>query len=171
MSPGVRGTDSAAVQHVTRGTYQREIVADSGLTLTPGTEFEVNELGDNVVASTADKDELFSWVRGFLFVYDTTNHVVYEWAVVRQLSTDGLPDFNSSSAVEALHKDKKILARGMLLCPDPDSGGPVKPIKFEFYNVALRYGEELRLVIRPIQSSGGASGRVDGLVEWRQVGQ
>lgn len=160
-----------AVAYVTRGTYNREIVDLSTITYTPGTEYEVEPIADNIVAATADKDELYSWVRFMAFIHDTASHLVFEWMLIKCPSADATQDLNDSDVVEKLHKDKRLFARGLLLSPDPDQGGPVKPVKFEVFNVYLPYGEELRLVIRPIQSSGGATGRVHGVLEWRQVAQ
>ena len=159
-----------AIQHVTQGTYQREIVDSNALTFVAGTEYEVAVLASNVLADTADKDELFSWVRGMFFVFDTGTYCAFEWMVYKTLIADADVDMNASAAMEALHKDSKLFGRGILLQPDPDSGGPVRPVKFEFFNVKLRYGEELRLLLRPIAASGGATGHVHGVIEWRQVG-
>lgn len=155
---------------MTKGTYQREIIALSALDWVAGAEYEVTAVASNIIASTAQKDELYSWVRGTLFVYDVTSGITYEWMLIKSVSSDATQDLNDSDVVEKLHKERRIFARGLVLVPDPDAGGPVKPISFQVYNVALPYGEELRLLLRPIRASGTANGRIDGLIEWRQVG-
>lgn len=160
---------TTAVSYVTQGTYQREIEALSGQAWTSGTEFELETVSDNIVAATANKDELFSWVRGNYIVSISGTNMVYEWMIIRMDSADALPDLNSSSVVEALQKDKRIFARGFEYISNTTYQTP-RRIKFELYNVKLRYGEELRLVIRPLSTTADA-GIVNGLFEWRQVGQ
>lgn len=167
--PSRSSAGGVAVAYVTAGTYQRDLIQAEAQAFTQGTEFEISDVSDAIVAATANKDELFSWVRGKVFKFITDGYDCYEWMVLRQNSADALPDLNDNAAVEILQKEKRIYTRGFELVPDPDSGGPVKPIKFELFNVKLRYGEEIRLVIRPLVTTA-ATGRYYGLIEWRQVG-
>lgn len=160
----------SAIRHATEGTYQRAILHETVINFAEGTEYEITHLAANLVADTADKDELFTWVRGMYFVYSTSAHMSFEWILMRIDAADADPDFNSASTFERLHKEKRIFARGIILNPDPDVGGPVKPFKFEVHQVKLLYGEELRLLLRPIGVSGAADGQVVGLLEWRQQG-
>lgn len=158
----------ASVSYVTQGTYQRELIASTSQAWTAGTEFEVSTVSDNIVADTADRDEMFSWVRGMLMFYITAASNIYEWMVLRMDSGDALPDLNSSSVVEALQKDKRILSRGFEYVTHPTYNVP-KKVKFELYNIKLRYGEEIRFVVRPLVTTADA-GNIYGMLEWRQVG-
>lgn len=158
----------ASVSYVTQGTYQRELIASTGQAWTAGTEFEVATVSDNIVADTADRDEMYSWVRGMMMLYISAAANIYEWMVLRMDSGDALPDLNTSSVVEALQKDKRILCRGYEYCTHP-TYNPPKRVKFELFNVKLRYGEELRFVVRPLITTADA-GNIYGLLEWRQVG-
>lgn len=160
---------TTAVSYVTQGTYQREIVNTTAQAWTLGTEFEIPTISDNIVAATANKDELFSWIRANLMVYISGAQMIYEWMLLRMDSADALPDLNTSSVVEELQKDSRILARGFEHIPNGYYAG-MRRIKFEKYNLKLRYGEELRLVIRPLTTTADA-GTIHGLFEWRQVGQ
>lgn len=162
-------TDKQVLDFVAEGTYQRTTVSVDTATFVAGTEYEVANVANLILASTANQDEMYTWIRGMMFVYDTATAMCYEWFVIRCEITDATQDLDDSTVAEALHKDKKIYARGLIMAPDPDMGGPVKPIKFEFHKVRLRYGEELRLLLRPILVSGGATGYVKGVLEWRQV--
>lgn len=164
------GVSEIAVRHATEGTYQRAVLHMTGLNFVEGTEYEVSTVADVIVASTENEDELFTWVRGMYFVYSTSAHMSFEWALIKIDSADADPDLNSGTIFERLHKEKRVFARGMILNPDPDVGGPVKPFKFEVHQVKLLYGEELRLLLRPIGVSGAADGQVVGLLEWRQQG-
>jgi hypothetical protein len=167
MPKGVRR--SPAVDFVTGGTYQRNVVNETGITFTAGTEIEGTSLASVIVADVADQDSLFSWVRGKLYIYHNSLPIIFEWMIIKCLGTDALQDLNDNAVVEKLHKESRIMAR------DVSYGGtptyvPPKNIKFEFYNVKLDTGEELRLVIRPILGGAGATGVICGLLEWREVG-
>lgn len=167
----IKDASSTAVKFVTRGTYQREIVNNGALTFADGTEYEIPAIAQNVLAGTANQDELYSWIRGIVYVYDTTGTMMYEWMLLKLGTADADPDLNDSPTVELLHKEKKIFGRGITMVCDPDAGAPVKPIKFELYQVHLPYGKELRLLIRPITVTGAATGYCKGLLEWRKVSQ
>lgn len=151
-----------------KGTYQRDLIADTAQSWTGATEFEVDELSDAVFAS--GKDEMYSWVRGMVFLYDSDAFWGYEWMVIKCDSADALQDLNNNSAVEDLLKEGRIFARGLHMLPAPSTGAPVRPIKFEFYKVELQDGEELRLVIRPLITCNAGKGYIYGILEWRQVG-
>jgi hypothetical protein len=158
----------SAVSYVTQGTYQREIVGLTAQAWTTGTEFELGTVSDNIVADTADRDELFSWVRLQVALWIGSAYNIYEWMVLRMDSADALPNLNDSATVEGLQKDKRILSRGLEWNPNITYGRP-RVVKVELYNVKLRYGEEIRFVVRPLVTTA-ASGEVQGLLEWRQVG-
>lgn len=162
------GASAAAIAFVTQGTYQRDIVQLTGQAWTAGTEFEIGDISDVIIADTADKDELFSWIRFQGYVYINSTIGIFEWMVLRQETADALPDLNTNSVVEELQKDKRILARGFYMTAYPSYQPPPK-IKFELYKVPLRYGEEIRLVFRPLVTTAD-QGTVQGLLEWRQVG-
>lgn len=159
----------SAIEHVTKGTYQRDTVALEGQNWAQGTEFEIPDLAAVILADTADKDELFSWIRGQVFVYDNVAGWSYEWAIIKCDVGDGLQDLNDNSATEILHKEGRLFARGLAMTPG-NTYGVARPIKFELFNVNLRYGEELRLVIRPLKATSAGGGYVYGIIEWRQVG-
>lgn len=159
-----------AIAHVTKGTYQREIGDSVNQTLTAGIEYELTDVASNIVAATADKAELFSWIRGFYYVWCTSQPTSFEWMLLRLDTGDANPDLDTSSVVEKLQKEKRIIKRGFLLQGDLiGTGGQVKPIKFELYNLKLEYDEELRLLLRPIYASAAADNCVNGILEWRQV--
>lgn len=170
MSPKMKdsGASAAAIAFVTQGTYQRDIISLTGQAWTAGTEFEIADVSDVIIADTADKDELFSWVRGQMYIFISGSAAAFEWMLLRQDTADGLPDLNTNSVVEELQKDKRILARGFYLTATHSYQPPPK-VKFEVYKVPLRYGEELRLVVRPLSTTAD-QGTVYGLLEWRQVG-
>ena len=159
---------SSSLSYVTQGTYQRELVELEAQAWTEGTEFEVAAISNNIVAATENRDDLFSWVKfqGYLFIWATVGQ--FEWMVLRMESGDGLPNLNDNGVVEALQKDKRILKRGFYMTANAGYEVPPK-IKFELFNVKLRYGEEIRLVIRPMETTADA-GQVKGILEWRQVG-
>lgn len=158
------------MQHVTKGTYQREVFSSQVNTFTAGSEFEISNLAAHAVASTASKDEFFSWIRCKAYVCSVAEGFCYEWMVIKCDAADALQDLNDAEVVEELHKEKRIFARGLELSCDRDSGGPIKAIKFELFNISLDYPEELRLVIRPITTTSADAGTYMGLLEWRQLG-
>lgn len=162
------GISEVSLSHVTSGTYQREIISQTGLTFAAGTEAEVTAIAANVIADDA-KDALFSWVRVSFVLYSTAEEMVYEWALIRCDKDDATQDLNDSPTVELLQKEGRILKRGMATVPVP-SNSPVRWQRFSVYQVQLFDDEELRLLIRPITGSSAATGRIYGLLEWREVG-
>lgn len=156
---------NVALEHVTRGTYQRALVEETGQTWAVGTEFEAEDISDVLVAS--GKDEMFSWIRYQLWLYQTDGPCKYEWMLVRQASADPLPDMNDSSVMEYLFKEKKIFSRGLMAQTEDTYG--LRALKAELFNVKLYDGEEIRLVVRPI-SSVTATGVQRGIVEYRKIG-
>lgn len=168
MTMGPGSPSAPSLKYVTQGTYQRDIVLTESQTWTIGTEFEVTDLSDVIIASTVSKDELFSWVRGQIFCYKTGDGFLFEWMLIRQKTADSLPDLNDNAAVELLQKEKRIFARGLVHQPAPEYS-KLSAVKFEVFNVGLRYGEELRFVVRPLTAASG-TGFLKGLIEWRQVG-
>lgn len=161
------GSQGSAVAHVTAGTYNRVTIAADTLDWTSGAEWELTDLATNVAAS--GKDELYSWIRAKIYVCATGERCVYEYAVIKCASTDALQNLDDSPTVELLHKQHKVLARDIMMVPAPVNSS-VKPVKFEFFNVQLNDGEELRLVIRPIATNTVDLGTYYGLLEWRKVG-
>lgn len=159
---------TASVSFVTQGTYQRDLIAMEGVAMTTGTEYEVADVSDVITATTANKDELFSWVRGLIFVYIDNLPSMHEYMLIRMKQADALPDLNDAAAVEYLQKEKRILTRGWIHQP-LWTYNSLKAVKFELYNLQVPYGEELRFVVRPLTSTA-ANGYVRGLLEWRQVG-
>jgi hypothetical protein len=153
---------------MTAGTYQRELSSQTAITWTGGTETEVTALANSIVANVADQDEMWSWIRFQFYVGHSSAFMYYEYMVIKCLATDATQDLNSSSVVESLHKQSRIFARGLMY--SCSSAGASKPIKLELYNVKLEYGEELRLLIRPLHDVVGATGMVYGLLEFRRVG-
>lgn len=153
---------------VTRGTYQREVFSQLALTFAGATEDEVDAVATNIVAS-ADKDELFSWVRCQFKVHSVAEAFHYEWMLIRCLSADAMQDLDDSDTMEYLQKEGRVLKRGLVSVALPNYAA-ARWQKFEVYNVALNDGEELRLLIRPLVGSTADAGRIYGLLEWRQVG-
>lgn len=162
--PG-HSTSSVRTDFVTQGTYNVFRATDSGIAWTDGTEYESTRVSNQVLAS--GKDELYSWVRGQFLLYSVGSPWRYEWFVVRMNSADALPDFDTSSEVEVLQKEKRIYARGMIMAP-LRTYSSIRTVKFELYNVKLRDGEELRLIIKPYGTV--ADGVVQSVMEWRKVG-
>lgn len=161
-------TSSAAVAHVTSGTYHRDLIENTGLTLVEGTEYNVGAIQTNIVADDG-RDALFSWVRCQLWAYDTTKRAFGEFALIRCDAAEGTQDLNSDTVVENLHKQGRILWRKIAHSCAPDGGG-ISLHKFEVYNVKLDDNEELRLVYRPWNGSAASSFDFKGILEWREVG-
>lgn len=155
---------SVALEHVTRGTYQREILDASTQTWAVGTEYEVSDVSDALVAST--QDEMFSWIRLQAWIYSASIGLRYEWMLYRCLSSDGLIDMDDEEDMEYLFKQKKIFVRGLLAQPNPAYG--LKMIKAELYNVKLSAGEEIRLAVRPMTAA--TDGAWKGTLEYRKIG-
>ena len=160
---------SSAVEYVTSGTYQRQDWLATAQTQTVGTEYEIAYVSGVIVAETANKNELFSWVRGQVFLYETAQYSAFEWFLVRMDTADAIPNLDDEPTAEKLQREKRIMSRGLICQGHPTYGG-LRPIKFEVFNVKLVYGEELRLIIRPLVASGAAQSTHFGLLEWRQVG-
>ncbi|MEO5351407.1 MAG: hypothetical protein H7836_17460, partial [Magnetococcus sp. YQC-3] len=102
-----------------------------------------------------------------LMLSSTATTMRFEWFVIRMNASDAVPNMDDSDTVELLHKEKRIYARGFVSQANL-SYAPIKPVKFEFYNVRLRDGEELRFILKPWTTH--ADGIVRSIVEWRQVG-
>lgn len=160
------GSGPTGLQFVTSGTYQREVVNQSGLDLVVGTEAEIPELATNIVCT---EDALLSWVRMHWAHYSHTEAELYEWFVIKCQSSDGIQDLSSATVVEDLQRLKKIFGRGVVTqCAA--AYGKVKVMKLEFFQVKLNRGEELRLVLRPILANTASAGKYFAVLEWRQVG-
>lgn len=159
---------SVRTDFVTQGTYNVYRATDSGLSFTAGTEYASSRLSNQVAAS--GKDEMYSWIRGmFRIIHSDASVCSGEWFVLKQKTTDALPDMDTSAEVEVLQKEKRIFAHGMF------SNGsatyyPPKWIKFQLYNVKLNDGEELRFVFKPFTTTVG-HGQIMSIMEWRAVGQ
>lgn len=160
-----RTISTTALEHVTRGTYHRASVDTGSQTWTISTELELDELSDVLAAS--GKDEMFSWIRYQFWLYSAASACRFEWMLVKQLSTEALPDMNDDATMEYLFKERKIFARGLMAQTAPTYG--VRMIKGELYNVKLSDGEELRFVIRPM-TAGLSDMAEKGLIEYRQIG-
>lgn len=167
MVQKVSNVQSVRLEHLTQGTYQIVRSTDSGLSHAVATEYENDDLSTVVVASGADK--LYSWVKGQHLVWNTGGHSGYEWFVIRQNAGTAAPDMDNSDTVEVLHKEKRIYARGLIHQPNPVYQR-LKPITYEFYNVRLRDGEELQLIIKPFVAVTSTVSQYN-TVEYRIVGE
>lgn len=153
-----------ALEHVTSGTYQRELESLQAQSWTADTEVELPELATDIVAS--GQDEMFSWIRGHYMLWDTASALALEYAVIRCKSTDALQDLNDGSTMEALQKEGRIFKTGLLAVQIYTR---IIEIKFEFKQVKLPDGEELRLVIRPLRTTSNST-EIVAKVEWRKIG-
>lgn len=159
----------SVVQFLTSGTYKREEDDNTGVSYTAGTEVEISVVANNLFASLTE-DVMFSWARCEAYLFDTTKYQLYEWALIRCAQADALQDLNDEDAVAALHREGRLLKRGMIY-QNAAPYGRCKPIKFEVYNVKLLPAEELRLVVRPLVSSGAGTIEEHIVLEWRKVGE
>lgn len=165
----VPGVTSTSLQQAVAGTYQTEQVALTNIDFTVGTEYEVAVIATSILANTDSKDEVFSWIKLGAVAGDTASAWAYEWFLLRCNITDATQDTDDEAVMEALQKDKKVLKRGFL------SGGNAsytgwRKLEFELFQVRLRYGEEIRLLINPLYT-GGATNCLYGRLEWRQQGK
>lgn len=159
----------SSVQFVTSGTYQRALVYQDNMTWVANTEDEVDGVAA-AIAGDVTKDTMYSWIRAKIYVNNNVaEHMGFEWALIKCASGDALQDLNSAADMEKLMKESRIFARDVQYYSL--SRGSVKPIRFELFNVKLNLGDELRLVVRPLCASAGASMYYIGLIEWRQVGE
>lgn len=150
-----------------RGTYQRELISYTSLTQVVGTEYELAMVATKLLASGAD--ERIKWARFHVLCFDIGQFVTGEWMLYKCLSTDADIDMNTAATIELLQKRGNLLKRGYYVSSKADYG-KLQGIKFEIYNVDLNDGEELRLLIRPIQISGANTFNIQGELEYRIAG-
>jgi hypothetical protein len=154
----------AGLDYVLSGSYQTEEQAWATRDLTENVEQEIALLSDNIAAPT--DDVLLSWIR-FRWTCQTLDEpVAYEWYLLKCKSTDALQDLSDELVIEAMQRDKAILKRGTYILGYATVG--YKMTTIQLYNVKLERGYELRLVIRPIISTGHCKSWAR--LEWRQVG-
>lgn len=156
-------TRKQAIDFVTSGSYKRDLTYSGDYDGTQNTEHELEELATAVLADT--QDELYSWIRYQGYVISEGTSVAFEYAVVKCLSTDSLQDLNDDAVVELLQKEGKLFTRGWVV---QSPYGHPKKMSFEFFNVKLKAGEELRLIVRP-QLTWADAFRFSDL-EYRKVG-
>lgn len=163
MPVGNQGTTSStAIRQVTYGASKRDCTYTADVDHTADLEYEVSNVSDNIVATD---QETFSYVRVFYSVWNVATYIVYEWMIIRMKTADSLPDMTSSTAIEDLQDEKRIIRRGIIIGSPYESP---KAINATIYNLVLPAGEELRLVIRPITTVADNTSYQQ--VEWRQVG-
>lgn len=157
-----------AVQFVTSGTYQRDIVYQDSIQWAAGTEDEVDQVATSI-AGSGTEDTMYSWIRGKIYINNNSGeHMCYEWALIKCQSADAMQDLNDAAAMEKLMRESRIFGRDIWACGATRTS--LKPVKFELYQVKLQVGEELRLVVRPVVGSAAGSVGYMGLIEYRKVG-
>lgn len=172
--PTGRAVPAVRVRHVTEGTYNCERYLTVNQTwASSGAEYEIEGL--NLATAATGKDVMFSWIRGHGFLWDahatqsSREVIAYEWFVLRLEQGASIPDMDDGDTVEALHKQRRVFARGVVSQP-PVQNAHMKGLKFELFNVVVPDGEELTLIVRPI-AGGTGYGKTWLLLEWRQVGE
>lgn len=160
------GSKSAVLDYLSEGTFESYRNRLTAQTFTIGTEFEVLSIAANITANAENRDMLFPWIRAKVYVYDSTpGHSMFEWFLVRCPAADGLQDLSDIDVMDALLKEKKILARGVVSQPGA-SYAPLKPIAFELYRIRLKEDDELRLICYP-WTNNAATLVVDSILEYR----
>lgn len=159
-------TGRVGIEFVTKGTYQRSLISDVNRQIAATVEYEVADVA-TAIAGSATADTLYSWVRGRGWFLNSVaaEGICLEWMIIKCASGDALQDLNDSAIVEDLHREGRVFARDMCAFV---SGS--RQFEFEFYNVKLDLGDELRMVVRPITGTAGATFHTVGVLEWRQVG-
>jgi hypothetical protein len=165
--PETTRTSSASVKFLTSGTYRMSDWSDPVLGFVADTEVEVPIVSTEVYASGTD--EMYSFVRGKFWFTCTTTSSIAEWYLLKCLATDATQDLSNDTVVEGLQVDRRIFARGVFTT-GIEGYSPFGVIKFAKYNVKLRDGEELRLLVRPIKA-GAVTIKAYGILEWRKVGE
>jgi len=149
-SSGSRSGIPTALKWLTKGQYQYVPIDATGSTFTDGTEFQ--ESGISTALKASGQDKVFPWVRIRLWYQSAASNLAFDWAVVKQLTTDALPDLDSSAVIEVLKKDGVLFAWDTMFQPKNAAGVP-RRLQVEFRNVFLRDGQEIRLVIAPRATS------------------
>lgn len=162
---------TAAMKHVTSGTFNIAYLTSTGEQYIIATSNEV--AAPALYLKADDKDEMYSWIRLNAFIFDSADDLIFEYALIRCLQDDALQALDDADTLEYLMKEKRILKRGIHAAPcyGATTGSVPKKLAFELYQVKLRTGEELRLIIRPIYPAiTGNSVHELGTLEWRKVG-
>lgn len=159
---------NVGLEYVTSGTYQCEHSPPTALSVVADTEVELGLLATNIVCT---EDALISWIRYRWAVWSIDEPLVFEWFLIKCQSTDAIQDLSDNLVIEGLQRDSKIFARGVQVEPvgGRDATAPVLHTH-QFYNVKLKRGEELRMVIMPYSSCTASHAFAVQLLEWRQVG-
>lgn len=154
------------LDYVLSGTYQCASTTTTSCTFTTDTEFELPLLATSIVCI---EDALLSWVRYRFWCWGGDEQAFYEWFVIKCQSTDATQDLSSSTVLEDLQREHRIIKRGAVATPVTTSMRG-KPIMIELFNLKLVRGEELRLLVRPLYTGTASHGKYIELCEWRQVG-
>lgn len=154
-----------AIEQVTNASYQRALMNDTPA-LTGGVEAELAVLAGNITADDS-KDTLFPWIREKIYVSCASQPTLLFWYVIKCLGTDAVQQVLDDAVLEQLQRDSKIFARGAVKIPYFAVTGGYASFDYEFHNVKLKDGEELRVVIHAVDSvTIGAFGDL----EWRETG-
>lgn len=126
----------------------------------------------DTIAAT-DKQELYPWVCLDLFIWPNDSDTIAKWVIIKDLTSEEIPDLTDGSVWETYYKAGKLFAHDLVfLAQYPTSTKFKKALKtIQFHNVKLLPGEQLKfvLMLENANSSNGISCK--GELQYRKSGE
>lgn len=144
-----------ALKVISQGTITQTWTTNTAQDFTAGTEKLLGGVSTVLLASA--NDEVINWMKLMFVVFpdnQVANFALYQWWLIKQKTTDALPNFDSANfEYDRLIRNGQVLGRSKdIVAVGNDAYTNHRCITVEKYNIRLQKGEELRLVIRPLNT-------------------